>query len=910
MTYTLRPHQEIAAHAAVEALRNGTASLPAAATIVMATGSGKTMTAWAVIDQLDARTVVVAAPTTTLVDQLAADAQRHAVGDVLRVSSKSTDRTATCDPDIIATHLNEPGTRIVITTYASLPVVAAAVRMSDGHVDVAVADEAHRTCGPKAGPAASMHQFPAARRLYMTATPRLYSSSDHNGASMDDETVFGPRVYDLDLATAIEAGIVADYRVVVAVVDRRTLSTLEHLAPHTDPRLVAGAVATVRAMREWDMRSVLSFHTLINRSKNFATLIGTVAADLSADQRPTGPGFAAWITGTTTPDTRARTLERLATTDGWAIVASARCLSEGVDVPNVDGIAFCDPKTSSVDVAQAVGRALRPKDGKVATIILPVLTDGETLDSAGTAIAGTVLRILRSHDRHLGARLDQLRRDLDPTYTTLDDRIVITVPDGVASAVAAKLRLDLVREATPAWEEMYGLLQRWASEHSHAAVPQSEVVDRCDGTPTSLGGWVANQRIIYRRGELSIDREAALESLHGWTWSPYDLQWEQMLHRYVTDTEHGADVRRWVNTQRASHRNATLDSERVARLEATPGWEWDPAVAEWEEQFAVVAQADGKLDLVGTATRAWAAHQRAAYRQGRLDIGRVSRLTTLPHWAWDTRRWETMYAALDKYIAEHGDAAVRRGYVAELDGVPVKLGEWVKRRREDKRHGRLDRDVEAHLSQLPGWCWQTDKRDGWEEIGEFLAVHGHTVVPQAHVTATGFHLGAWVQKRRATYDSGSLDADTVRQLEALPGWSWDPHGDAWERGFAAYTAFVTEHATTYVPSGHVDSGTFRVGQWCDTQRTLHKQGRLPPERHERLDRYGFIWSLQDAKWEHGYLTLVRHVTDTGALCANDHITPDSFRLGQWCVLQRRRYRIGTMPAERAARLEQLPDWTW
>jgi superfamily II DNA or RNA helicase len=803
MTVQLRPHQHAAVTEAVDVLRAGTAGTPHAATIVMATGSGKTMVAWHTATMLGCSTVVVAAPTTALVDQLAADAARLQIGQVLCVSSKSSQRS-TLDQAEIVDHLRGAGEaagtgpdamRLVITTYASLPVVATACRAAALTVDLLVADEAHRTCGPSAGPAAGAHTFPTARRLYMTATPRVYErhSDDWDGASMDDDSVFGRRVVDLDLASAIEAGIVADYRVVVAVVDRRTLRTLDQLAPGSDPRMVAGAVATVRAMRAWQMRSVLSFHSRVHRSREFAEMIGAVARGLDRDERPVGPGYAAWVAGSTPAADRDRALSRLGTSDGWAVVSSARCLSEGIDVPAVDGIAFCDPKTSSVDVAQAVGRALRPADGKVATIVLPVLTDGETIDASGTAIAGTVLRILRGHDRRLGARLDQARRLVgraEVTATSLDDRITFVLPPGVPAAISERLRLDLVREATCAWDEMFGLLQAWVDDHGHAGIPQAETVTRATGEPVGLGHWCTGQRTLYRRGHLAVDREAALESLPGWTWVPLDDRFSRQyaaLAAYVD--EHGryptaatvhldVKVGQFVNVVRTSYSDGALTPERTEALEALPGWVWNERDAAWDGWFAHLAAFTARAgharpsstdaDTVAGLGR-WVSKQRVKYRDGTLRPDRASQLETLTGWVWHERdaAWELGYETLRTWVAAHGAAISQDAVVGGF-----RLGAWVAKQRGRYAAGTADPARSARLEELPGWEWrpadaQIESRFG--QIDDFVAAHGHPHIVESDDPS----LAAWVGTQRRLHRRGQLPDDRVTRLEAIPGWQWD-----------------------------------------------------------------------------------------------------------------------------------------
>lgn len=791
MTIRLRPHQQEAVDAAVSQLQCGTAASPAAATVVMATGAGKTYVAWETARRLGARFTVVAAPTRSLVDQLAAEAKRHNLGNVAVVSSASSHQltgvqelSRLCD--------DRDGKHLIVTTYASLAVVAQQLRQAGRAACLLVADEAHHTAGRSASLAAAAHTFPACRRLYMTATPRVYGRvrEDLDITSMDDTEVFGPRVADLDLAQAIEAGIVADYRVVIAVVDAATLRSLRRSAPETDPSLVSGAVALLRTMREYDVRAVLSYHSRIARARNFAALVSAVASELNSDERPSGPGFAAWVSGSTAAHQRSAALSRLASAgDGWALVANARCLNEGVDVPRVDGIAICDPKTSNVDVAQAVGRALRPSAGKVATIVLPVLADGDEIDVSSRSVAGSVLRVLRGHDRRLGLSFDRARRQLgrEARVPELAFTVTIAVPPGVPRTVVDRLRIELVREASPAFDEMFGLLEHWVQTHGHAAVPQSHIATRADGTPAALGHWVTTQRQMYRSGRLALEREAALEALPGWVWQPLEDRFTKQLsalRMYVDDhgglpnlkaVFSGVKIGQFVNVVRTAYASGSLAEDKVRALEEIPGWTWDVREASWRRmferlrEFSAVAGHARPSSADQPALGRWVSKQRVAWKAGSLSRMRVAELESLPGWVWHERdaAWEAGLEAFLSWSAEHPGQLPTQ----DVEHHGVRVGGWVAKQRSRFAAGRLEKNREVRLTSVPGWEWSpldSVFENRIQELVAFREEHGHCLVPD-----DGSALGSFVYQMRLRHRRGLLQSDRVLRLEQFDGWEWD-----------------------------------------------------------------------------------------------------------------------------------------
>ena len=140
---------------------------------------------------------------------------------------------------------------------------------------------------------------------------------------------------------------------------------------------------------------------------------------------------------------------------------------------------------------------------------------------------------------------------------------------------------------------------------------------------------------------------------------------------------------------------------------------------------------------------------------------------------------EEGFKHLLEYIKRHGDARVPHSYVAEKH----RLGGWVRKQRSRNARRTLDPDRKRRLEMLPGWIWDTNV-DQWEDgsvrLLEYVDRHGDARVPRAH-EVDGYRLGAWVNNTRNRRANGIPERQ--ERLEKLPGWSWDPHTDKWEKGF-------------------------------------------------------------------------------------------------------------------------------
>src|SRR3984893_12161227 len=273
------------------------------------------------------------------------------------------------------------------------------------------------------------------------------------------------------------------------------------------------------------------------------------------------------------------------------LLSNARCLSEGVDVPALDGVAFIDPRSSEIDIIQSVGRAIRLSENKtMGTIVIPVFI--EQAEDAKTALEASdfrpiwdVLEALKSHDDRLSDELDQLRIELGAkrkrSVGTNDlTKIVFDLPTSVHEEFGQALRAHLVEQTTETWMFWYGLLETFVKEHGHCRVPQ--LFRSTDGF--YLGRWVSNQRTS--QDSLPSDRKARLDAL-GFVWDALLEQWEdgfEHLEAFVKERGHcrvtgsfmsldGYRLGQWCGVQRRSQ--DSLSTDRKARLVAL-GFIWDP----------------------------------------------------------------------------------------------------------------------------------------------------------------------------------------------------------------------------------------------------------------------------------------------------------------------------------------------
>ena len=359
---------------------------------------------------------------------------------------------------------------MVFCTYHSLPIVETAQDQGAPAFDLVLCDEAHRTTGieeagrDETSPFVLVHnadRIRAKKRLYMTATPRLYTEGAKAKAanhhievfSMDDPDTYGPEFHRLPFSRAVEQNLLSDYKVAIfTMYEPDADATLQGYVGAGGSEInITDATKFVgcwRALQSPEGQSgddatnqpltrAIAFNNTIRNSKRLAEhwngVIESAIGQMPEDLRPINfECETQHVDGQHNAFDRKTRIEWLkGGADGACrILSNARCLSEGIDVPALDAVIFMTPKNSHVDIVQAVGRVMRKAPGKqYGYIILPVAippgTDpADALDNNERfAAVWNVLRALRSHDDRLNAEINKIDLNNAPT-----DRIIF--PDG------------------------------------------------------------------------------------------------------------------------------------------------------------------------------------------------------------------------------------------------------------------------------------------------------------------------------------------------------------------------------------------------------------------------------------------------------------------------------------------------
>lgn len=485
-TYDPRPHQVEAIEAVKQELTDRDRC-----TLVMACGTGKTLTALRLCEQYPGTgggTVLFLAPSISLVSQsmrdwvnqtrghinvyvVCSDAKASKVSEEAYGQLSDIPFPATTSAETVASRFSpKPNAlNVVFSTYQSIDVIHKAQELGLPDFDLIICDEAHRTTGVMDGEGAfqRVHDndfIHGKKRLYMTATPRIYGEGAKNKAvdgaveiaSMDDEHVYGRVAYRLTFGKAVAAGLLTDYKIVIMQVgeDQMGRAMQEAYSRENEPIPLSDAAKFVGCWKAmFDRRHSTSVADLAMRGRHAEMTVGddesnrvlhhaiAFAASIKDSKRltdkfqavvnaytesleDTGENAALiqansvvtvdirHVDGTMDAQTRADKLDWLSAntpTNECRILSNARCLAEGIDVPDLDAVIYLSARKSKVDIIQSVGRVMRRAPGKqygyiIIPVVVPLGGDPDKILSSGAyETVWQVVRALRSHDERLEA---------------------------------------------------------------------------------------------------------------------------------------------------------------------------------------------------------------------------------------------------------------------------------------------------------------------------------------------------------------------------------------------------------------------------------------------------------------------------------------------------------------------------
>lgn len=397
--------------------------------LIFPCGAGKSLTGYWMTQELKSKSTIIAVPSLSLVKQTLDVYLREIVAKGIKVKwlcicsdegigseedivFKTENLGVPCqtDPAYIKNWLleNKDENIVIFTTYQSGRIIAEVSKDLKFKFDVGIFDEAHKTVGSDKKLFSHLlfeENIAIEKRIFMTATERFYAGSKDDIISMDDEDIYGDTFAQMSFKEAIKMELLTDYKVITIDVkkseiadfikDNNLVQLNDKWKKETEARSLASMLALRKAMKLFPIKNAVSFHSSIDKAVRNKELQSYIT-----DAYNYTPIDTFTVSGKM-PTTKRNIIVKEFADSPRSLITNARCLTEGVDVPNIDCIVFADPRKSKVDIVQALGRALRKKEGKDwGYVILPVVYDDVTqeIDNENFNEILAIVRGLASND--------------------------------------------------------------------------------------------------------------------------------------------------------------------------------------------------------------------------------------------------------------------------------------------------------------------------------------------------------------------------------------------------------------------------------------------------------------------------------------------------------------------------------
>lgn len=771
-----------------------------------------------------------------------------------------------------------PNKKVIFSTYQSFKKIIDSYNEELPSIDFAICDEAHRTASINYGVFSLIHndigKMLIKNRLYMTATPRVYSRTIKKNIEetgnllfdMSDEKVYGKEIYRMSFAEAINLGILVDYQIICfGVADENIYKLLKNNIYINRNATINDFVNNYVVKISFDRYPIshaISFHSKVKQAQLFSERNKKICHNINSF----------FVSGKQPSSKRSVILNAFKNSEK-AVVSNARCLTEGIDIPSVDAVFFCDPKNSKVDIVQAVGRTLR-KDkknkSKIGRIIIPMyFSKGLNIeDEIDTSIYSNVVKIIRSiadqderlqdeinsfayRQANIGNNNSKIHFNFEKE-SKLNDLLAF---ENIGKKVEDALFGEIISKNSMTWDLYYKELSDYLALHNNIYPKQQDNM--------RLYIWCSQQRNAKTKKLLSEDRIDKLELLN-FSWNMQVDSWNETFNKLVdylkvnnnnwprqrnsTGIEHTLAI--WMMKIDKEYREGKLKKERYDKLNSI-GYVFKNR--KWSECFENAKQ---KIEELGhfpnqcedNNVYSWLSKQLKKYNSNKLTVNQKKLLDDIhiQQLSLGDESWDDRFQYLKEYYEKNGELPSYN----EKFGIKKKIdfGPWSTKQRIDYKAGRLTDNQKAKLESI-GFTFDTEQINisKWDEKFELLKTWLKThnnCFPNNNRSSNNFEktVSIFVQYNRNWFNGnlknyGEFPAERKQKLDSI-GFEWNQINDKkWDENFEKMKEQLIKFGRIpYQIDGKLNS----IYTWLKNQKSNYKNNKLSPEKIQKLKEIGIL----------------------------------------------------------------------
>ena len=693
--------------------------------VYMPCGTGKTATGYWILEALKAKKVIIAVPSLYLLSQIYhmyvkmnSNIKYLLIGsdfDTEGDKERMLDISYTTNPDVVEKFLKDNKNFVIITTYQSSNILHDISNKLEVKYDLAIFDEAHKTCGEFNRNYCVLLQntIDIKNRLFMTATERVFKNIDEDKKeeiiSMDNNAIYGNIICSYGLSDAIEAGYLTDYKIIAPLINEESYKTMtkqnKYINVKTNKlqmRFLMTAYLIIKAFEEHDkITHMLSFSTYNNDALELSKILESTKQKIDV--------FV--LSGKDSMRKRHRVIKEF-NKSPRAIICSAKIFTEGINIPIVNSVCFTDNKGSTIDIIQCCGRPLRLyPNKKEAYILLPTIIDDIRKDnildiSKDFTKIKAVLRAMGNIDTRLAEEFivrDNKKIRENTGKFIIESNNIIEVGKNIDLLEFKKSIITYIcdKNGKFSWNVKYKKVKEFYDNPDNDKRDLT-AIDR-ESDEYQLVKWCDKQR--ERKNILTKEQIDLLENLKDWWyWDSYG-HWEVKFKRvkkfieenekFPTKNDKGSKedmLANWCSKQKSN--KDSLTEEQREKLESLKGketlkWYWN-SDEKWENKYNELVSfinksktdkipSKGSKDPIEKEFGLWCFTQRK--NRDKLDEFKTKKLKEIKKWFWglDLKgAWENKYNELIKFLQENKNNYPKTN---STDSDEKSLAYWVKRMR-------------------------------------------------------------------------------------------------------------------------------------------------------------------------------------------------------------------------------------
>ena len=701
---------------------------------------------------------------------------------------------------------------VIMTTYQSSDKLIDALDDLEITPDMCFFDEAHKTVGQKDKQFTLLlndDNIKINKRFFMTATQKIYGGDDENEEilSMDDEEWYGKLIYCYNTQQAINDKNLVDYQIVTMYTDNKYINNiisknkyvLTEELKRDDSYYLACAIMLLNAIRDGECHHLVTYHNRNKKSKKFKDILESLLPYYEFDEEIE----LLQLDGDMSMNKRNKIIRDFNNAK-ISILTSARVLNEGINIPIIDGECFIDPRTSTIDIIQCIGRALRKHEKKKnAKIFVPIMIDDiNNIDENKTF--GNMIRIIKSlSTTDEGIREYFIAKKNGSEYNRkIIKHINYLSVEKIGETININEWMSSIEMKiwmkSDSWEYIYECLKQWVEENNKIPSNMSK-----NNIEKNLGIWSCRQRQNKKNNKLEKDKIDKLNKIKEWYWKiddPFDDNYSELV--------------KWVEE------NKKIPSDHSKNNIEKKLW-------------------------------GWAANQKQNKKKNKLDKDKIDKLDKIKGWRWTDesraiiKSFDDNYSELVKWIEENKKIPSQ----SSENNIEKKLGNWTTTQKHNKKNNKLDKDKIDKLDKIKGWRWTDESRaiiksfdDNYNELVKWIE-ENKKIPSQYSENNIEKRLGNWATTQKQNKKNNKLDKDKIDKLDKIKGWRWID--ESFDDNYSELVKWIEENKK--MPSQSSENNIEKKrGRWAATQKQNKKNNKLDKDKIDKLDKIKrWYWSKND-----------------------------------------------------------------